>query len=99
MFVGYSLTQTRMRVKKLVCVLVLTMECLYKRHHKGKHKYIFSCAGHCPLYALSPDDSALRTCCAHGKCCLDFIHNTSFEPEQFSVRFMLNAMAAKNIGI
>jgi hypothetical protein len=84
-FVGYSLTQTRSRVKKLVCVLMLTlfsMEGLHsfsdQREYKSEHQYIFPCAGDCPLYALSHDDPALRPCCAHGRCCLVSVRNIAF---------------------
>lgn len=73
-FVGYSLTQSRARVKKLVCdstILPIIWITLFLYIDQGKHKVehecVFSCTGDCPLYTLSSNHSALCPCCAHGK--------------------------------
>lgn len=77
-YVSYSLTQTRARVKKLVCVSMLTLfpvaqlQIIFisdQRQHKGKNQHIYPCAGDCSVYTLSHNNSALRPCCAYGKPC------------------------------
>ena len=105
-FVGYSLTQARARVKKLVCFFynfslpddAYTLSVILDQGElKVQHQYIFPCTADCALYALSYDGSALCPCSAHGKCCLVVVYKVIVNC--FSVRFTLNAAAVKSTGI
>lgn len=83
-FVGYSLTQARARVKKLVRSLKFLSSRLHvisvlldQGEFKDQHQYLFPCAADCPLYTLSYYGSALCPCCAHGKFYLALVYKVT----------------------
>jgi hypothetical protein len=106
--VSYFLTQSRARVKKLACDIILInflpaeramlfLFCISGQgKHQVQHQYICARTVDCPRYALSTDGPTLRSRCPHGKYFpLLFLVMLNC----FSVQFMSSAPAVKSTGI
>ena len=86
----------------LILIFILVdrsyVTCVDQRQYQRKYQYIFPCTDDCSLHTLPYHNSALCSCCTHGKPALiSSILPAEVDP-RYSVWFMLSAMAGKNIG-